>query len=58
MKIFCNRSELNRSINNLSHAVPSRTTSNILEGILVEAADNRMTMTSTDTTITSYICFG
>ncbi len=52
MKIFCNRSELNRSINNLSHAVPSRTTSNILEGILVEAADNRMTMTSTDTTIT------
>lgn len=52
MKIYCNKSELNRSINNLSHAVPVRTTSNILEGILVEIENGSMKMTATDTTIT------
>lgn len=52
MKIYCNRSELNKSINNLSHAVPTRTTSNILEGILFEIANGMMKMTATDTTIT------
>lgn len=52
MKIYCNRTELNKAVNNLSHAVPTRTTSSILEGILVEADNNQMIMTATDTTIT------
>lgn len=52
MKIYCNRTELNRAVNNLSHAVPTRTTSAILEGILVEVDNNHMIMTATDTTIT------
>ena len=52
MKIYCNRNELNKAINNLSHAVPTRTTSNILEGILVEVENGLMKMTTTDTTIT------
>ena len=52
MKIYCNKSELNKAINNLSHAVPTRTTSNILEGILVEINNGIMKMTATDTTIT------
>ena len=52
MKIYCNKSELNRAINSLSHAVPTRTTSNILEGILVEINNGIMKMTATDTTIT------
>ena len=52
MKIYCNRSELNKAINNLSHAVPTRTTSNILEGILFEIENGSMKMTATDTTIT------
>ena len=52
MKIYCNKSELNKAINNLSHAVPTRTTSNILEGILVEIENGLMKMTATDTTIT------
>ncbi|MBQ0041354.1 MAG: DNA polymerase III subunit beta [Clostridiales bacterium] len=52
MKIYVNKSELNKAINNLSHAVPTRTTSNILEGILVEIENGMMKMTATDTTIT------
>ena len=52
MKIYCNKNELNRAIINLSHAVPTRTTSNILEGILVEIENGSMKMTATDTTIT------
>ena len=52
MKIYVNKSELNKAINNLSHAVPTRTTSNILEGILVEINNGIMKMTATDTTIT------
>lgn len=57
MKIFCRRNELNRAVNNVSHAVPSRTTSKILEGILVELKNNKMYLTATDTnmTIEAYI---
>ena len=52
MKIYCNRNELNKSINNLSHAIPTRTTSDILEGILIEVENGMMKMTTTDTSIT------
>ena len=52
MKIYCNKSELNRAVNNLSHAIPTRTTSAILEGILVDIRDGIMKMTATDTNIT------
>lgn len=52
MKIYCNRNELNKALSNVSHSVPVRTTSNILEGILVEVKDNIMKLTSTDTNIT------
>lgn len=52
MKINCNRNELNKVINNLSHAISSKTTSDILEGILVEVENGMMKMTATDTSIT------
>lgn len=52
MKVFCNRSDLNRALNNVGHAVPTRTTSNILEGILFEAYGEVLKLTATDTTIT------
>lgn len=52
MKIYCNRTDLNRALSNVSHSVPVRTTSNILEGILVQVAGNVMRLTATDTNIT------
>ncbi len=52
MKIYCSKSDLNKSLNNVSHSVPTRTTSSILEGILVEIKDGEMKLTATDTTIT------
>ena len=52
MKIYCSRNDLNKALNNVSHSVPTRTTSNILEGILVDVADNKMKLTATDTNIT------
>lgn len=52
MKVFCKKSELNKSLSNVSHSVPSRTTSSILEGILVEINNQKMKLTATDTTIT------
>lgn len=52
MKIFCNRSELNRAINNVSHSIPTRTPSPILEGILIETKDDKMFLTATDTNMT------
>ena len=42
MKIYCSRSDLNKALSNVSHSVPVRSTSNILEGILIEADDNKM----------------
>ena len=53
MKIICKRTELNKALNNVSHSVPVRTTSNILEGILVNVEDNKMKLTSTDTNMTT-----
>ena len=52
MKLYCSRTELNKALSNVSHSVPARTTSNILEGILVEVSDGVMKMTATDTNIT------
>lgn len=52
MKIYCNRTELNKALSNVSHSVPIRTTSNILEGILVEVKEGIMKLTATDTNIT------
>ena len=52
MKIYCSRNDLNKAISNVSHSVPSRTTSSILEGIFVEVSDNKMKLTATDTNIT------
>ncbi|MBQ9272295.1 MAG: DNA polymerase III subunit beta [Mogibacterium sp.] len=53
MKIFCNRTELNKALNNVSHSVPVRTTSSILEGILINAGSGKMKLTSTDTNMTT-----
>ena len=52
MKMYCSRSELNRALANVSHSVPVRSTSNILEGILVEVSNGFMKLTATDTNIT------
>ena len=53
MKIYCNRTDLNKALNNVSHSVPVRTTSNILEGILINVDNNKMKLTSTDTNMTT-----
>lgn len=53
MKIYCSRTELNKALNNVSHSVPVRTTSSILEGILVNVENGRMKLTSTDTNMTT-----
>lgn len=53
MKIYCSRTELNKALNNVSHSVPVRTTSNILEGILVNAEADKLKLTSTDTNMTT-----
>lgn len=53
MKIICKRTDLNKALNNVSHSVPVRTTSNILEGILVNVEENKMKLTSTDTNMTT-----
>ena len=52
MKIYLSRTELNKALSNVSHSVPVRTTSNILEGILVEVSEGIMKMTATETNIT------
>ncbi len=52
MKIYCSRSELNKALANVSHSVPARSTSSILEGILVEVSNGFMKLTATDTNIT------
>ena len=55
MKIYCNRTELNKALNNVSHSVPVRTTSNILEGVLVQVNNGQMKITSTDTNMTTEV---
>ena len=49
MKIYCNKSELYRALNNAIQAVPSRSTSKILEGVLIETKEDDMIITGTDT---------
>ena len=53
MKIYCSRTELNKALNNVSHSVPVRTTSNILEGILINVEEGKMFLTATDTNMTT-----
>ena len=48
MKIYCNKSELYRALNNAIQAVPSRSTSKILEGVLIETKEDEMIITGTD----------
>ena len=52
MKIYCSRTELNKALSNVSHSVPVRSTSSILEGILIEVVNGFMKLTATDTNIT------
>ena len=49
MKIYCNKSELYRALNNAIQAVPSRSASKILEGVLIETKEDEMIITGTDT---------
>ena len=53
MKIYCSRNELNKALSNVSHSIPVRTTSNILEGILVNVEEGKMFLTATDTNMTT-----
>lgn len=52
MKIYCNRTELNKALNIVSHSVPARTTSPVLEGIMMEFNSEELMLTATDTNIT------
>ena len=52
MKLFCKKSDLNPAISHVTHSVASRTTSHILEGILFEVVDDRLSLTATDTNMT------
>ena len=56
MKIYCSRNDLNKALNNVSHAVPVRTTSPILEGILFEVNNNVIRLCATDTTMIIESC--
>lgn len=58
MKFYCSKTALTNALNNVSHALPARTTNKILEGILVEIRDGQMTFTATDTNITIYTWMG
>ena len=49
MKIYSYKSELYRALNNAIQAVPSRSTSKILEGVLIETKEDEMIITGTDT---------
>lgn len=51
MKIKINRRELSKHINIVQKAISSRTTMQILEGILIKAKDNSIILTATDTEI-------
>ncbi len=56
MKIYCSRNDLNKALNNVSHAVPTRTTSPILEGILIDVIDKEIKLCATDTTMIIESC--
>ena len=52
MKFYCNRTDLNKALINVSHAVPTRTTSPVLEGIYFKFEDGKLILKATDTSIT------
>ncbi len=49
MKIICSKTDLTKGVTSVSRAVPSRTTMPILVCILLDASENEITMTATDT---------
>lgn len=53
MKIFCKKTELNKALSIVSPLVPARTTSPILEGILIEYQNGMLILTATDTNTTA-----
>ncbi len=48
MKIIVNQKDISKSINIVQKAISSRTSLQILEGILIETVDNRLKLTATD----------
>jgi DNA polymerase-3 subunit beta len=52
MKFFCRKSDLNKALGSVSHSVPARSTTKILEGILVEITGGIMSLTASDTSMT------
>ncbi len=48
MKIICNQNELSKAINIVQKAIPSRSTSEILTGIFIEAKDHKLILTGND----------
>jgi DNA polymerase-3 subunit beta len=49
MKIICSREELQKGVNIVSKAVPTRTTMAILECILIDASKNEIKLMANDT---------
>lgn len=49
MKILCNKNDLLEGINNVSKAISSKTTMDILKCILIEAFNNKIRLTGNDT---------
>ena len=58
MKFYCSRTDLNKALNNVSHSVPVRTTSSILEGVFVDVERDRIRLTATDTNMTTEVVIG
>lgn len=48
MKIVCEKANLLNGVNIVSKAVPNKTTMSILECILIDASDNKITLTAND----------
>ena len=48
MKLICSKSNLQKGVNIVSKAVPSRTTMSILECILIDASTNEIKFTAND----------
>ena len=44
MNFFCTRSELSESLNNVTRAVAAKTTHPAMEGVLINAEDDRLTL--------------
>lgn len=50
-KIYCNKNDINLALSNVSHSIPRRTTSPILNSVLVRIINNEMYLSTTDTNI-------